>query len=210
MFVKLGNNNIVFTSDFHMDHAKIIEYSKRPFKNVVEMNEKLIRNFNSKVKPDTKVFYLGDFCFSRDSARWEELIRRLNGEIYFIKGNHDHYKVLKEIGHMFKWVGDYLEVEVPDQDFRKGKNRITLCHYAMRVWNKSHHGNYQLFGHSHNSLPDDPNSLSIDVGVDAHNYFPLTYKEIKAIMAKKTFKPIDHHGRKDDEPIRERPSKKVK
>jgi calcineurin-like phosphoesterase family protein len=49
------------------------------------------------------------------------------------------------------------------------------------------------YGHSHGSLPDDNKSLSFDVGCDSHNYRPISYDEVKKIMSKKTFKPIDHH-----------------
>jgi calcineurin-like phosphoesterase family protein len=65
----------------------------------------------------------------------------------------------------------------------------------MRVWNKSHHGAWHLYGHSHGTLPDDPNALSFDCGVDCHNYTPISFEQVEAIMAKKTFKPIDHHGK---------------
>jgi calcineurin-like phosphoesterase family protein len=82
-----------------------------------------------------------------------------------------------------------LEIAVEGQD-------ITLCHYALRVFNKSHHGSWHLYGHSHGTLPDDPNSLSFDVGVDCHNYFPISLDQVKKIMSKKTWKPIDHHGKK--------------
>lgn len=73
-----------------------------------------------------------------------------------------------------------------------GQN-ITLCHYCMRVWSKSHFGAYCLHGRSHGTLPDDPNSLSMDVGVDANNFFPVSFNQIKEKMSKKTFKPIDGH-----------------
>jgi len=66
----------------------------------------------------------------------------------------------------------------------------------MRVWNKSHHGALNLYGHSHGSLPDDPHALAIDVGVDCHNFTPISFEQVKKIMSKKTFKPIDHHGEK--------------
>jgi calcineurin-like phosphoesterase family protein len=72
---------------------------------------------------------------------------------------------------------------------------IVMCHYAMRVWNRSHRGAWMLYGHSHGSLPDDPGALSIDVGVDCHDYTPISHDDIGRIMAKKTWKPIDHHGR---------------
>ncbi|MFK5004710.1 hypothetical protein ACI4AP_29375, partial [Klebsiella pneumoniae] len=71
--------------------------------------------------------------------------------------------------------------------------RIVLCHYAMEVWNKSHHQAWHLYGHSHGSLPDNPNAKKFDVGVDCHNYTPLSYQDVKNIMARKNFKPFDHH-----------------
>ena len=88
-----------------------------------------------------------------------------------------------------------------------GKVKIVLMHYAMRVWNKSHWGMWHLYGHSHGSLPEDPKSMSFDVGVDAiakryavdgiinpDDYRPISYEEVKAIMEKKTFTSIDHHN----------------
>ncbi len=46
---------------------------------------------------------------------------------------------------------------------------IVLCHYAMRVSNRSHHGAWHLYGHSHGNLPEGPTSLSMDVGI------PMTF-----------------------------------
>ncbi len=60
-----------------------------------------------------------------------------------------------------------------------------LFHYAMRVWNASHHGSWHLYGHSHGTLPDDITSLSFDIGVDSQHYKPLSYDEVKAIMSQK-------------------------
>ena len=48
--------------------------------------------------------------------------------------------------------------------------------------------------HSHGSLADDPNSLSFDVGVDCHDFKPVSLDRVSEVMASKTFKPIDHHG----------------
>ena len=63
----------------------------------------------------------------------------------------------------------------------------------MKVWDKSHHGAWHLYGHSHGSLPDDPNSLSFDIGCNIHDYYPLEFEDVRKIMSTKTFKPIDHH-----------------
>lgn len=55
-------------------------------------------------------------------------------------------------------------------------HHIVLCHYGMRLWNRSHWGSLSLFGHSHGRLPG--NSQSLDVGVDAWDYRPVTLPEI--------------------------------
>jgi len=146
------------------------------------MDAALINNWNSVVQPDDIVYNLGDFTFSRNA---EKYLARLNGVKHLIKGNHD-----KQPSPSQGWasVNDYREVRVEGQF-------IVLMHYSMKVWNKSHGGAWQLFGHSHNTLPDDPNALSIDVGVDAHGYFPISFRDVKRIMAKKNYKPVDHHGR---------------
>jgi calcineurin-like phosphoesterase family protein len=69
-----------------------------------------------------------------------------------------------------------------------------MSHYPHKVWPSNHRGAWHLYGHCHGSLPDDPNSLSFDCGVDCHDYFPLSFDEVAAIMEKKTFVPLDHHG----------------
>jgi calcineurin-like phosphoesterase family protein len=176
-----------FTSDTHFSHANIIKYCNRPFKNTVEMNDTIINNWNAVVSPDDIVYHLGDFTFGKEDYMLTSVLKRLNGYIILIKGNHDRL-AWKNRDKFYASSDSYREIEVNGQE-------ITLCHYAMRVWNKSHRGAWHLYGHSHGTLPDDPNSLSFDCGVDCHNYKPLSFDEVAAIMAKKTFKPIDHHGK---------------
>lgn len=194
-------SNTFFTSDTHFGHARIIEYCDRPFANVKEMNEAMIDNWNSVVKPDDVVFHLGDFAF----ADPENFLDRLNGRKRLVLGNHDK-SITGNTLKKFEWVKPYAEVYINDSTLppttdrwgkkvADGRQHIVLMHYAMRVWNKSHHGSWMLYGHSHGSLPDDPNALSIDVGVDSHNFRPVSYEEVKQIMSSKQFKPVDHHGR---------------
>jgi len=152
-------------------------------------DEALIANWNNKVPQDGIVYHLGDFSFNKDNTR--KIANRLNGQIFLIKGNHD--KGIERCSDCFGWIKYYYELKVKDPDARGGTRKIILSHYAMRVWNGSHYGNFMLYGHSHNSLPDDPNALSFDVGVDCHNYTPISYQDVKRIMNKKTYKPVDHH-----------------
>lgn len=178
-----------FTSDPHYGHKNILKLCNRPFASIEEMNERLIANYNYLVHSGDNVYILGDFSFG-DAAFTNSVLSRLNGNKHLIFGNHDHvfFKDKSLLSH-FVWARDMSEIKVQDQ-------RIVLCHYSMRVWNKSHFGSYQLYGHSHGTLPDDPNLLSMDVGVDPCHYKPISFDEVRAHMDKKTFKPIDHHGEK--------------
>lgn len=157
---------IWFTSDTHFYHQGIINFCNRPFSTVEEMNETIIKNWNSVVGINDTIYHLGDFSWSKD---WSEIIYQLNGNITLIKGNHD-----KQINKsLFKGVYDLLEIKIEG-------NSITLCHFAMRVWNKSHFNSWHLFGHSHYTLP--PEGKSFDIGMDTNNFYPYSFEDIKLLM----------------------------
>lgn len=189
--------NYWWISDTHFFHKNIIKYSNRPFSSVEEMNETIINNWNSLVKDEDIVFFLGDFIFG-NAAQIKDILFRLKGNIKIIFGNHDHplkqflkgIKNYPELEKRIEVLGDYAEIKVNGQD-------ITLTHYSMRVWNGSHRGAWNLYGHSHNSLEDDKNTRSFDCGVDCHNYAPISLERVKEIMDKKDWKPVDHHGAKN-------------
>lgn len=178
--------NVWFSSDHHFGHANVIKHANRPFADVEEMDSEMIRRWNALVNPKDDVYYLGDFSFHK-ADKTLQILNQLKGNIFYIKGNHDK-NFNAAIKERFEWTKDYAEVDVNGQ-------KIILCHYAFRVWNKSHYGSWNLYGHSHGTLLDDPNLLSMDVGVDNHAYAPISFDEIVSLMARKEWKPVDHHGR---------------
>lgn len=174
-----------FTADWHLFHANIIRYCNRPFRDTAEMNQTILDRLNDRVEEDDWLYFLGDMAFIRDVGHlhyWLDQLRCRN--ICVIKGNHDRSTAL--VRDRFYWFKDYAEITVENQS-------IVLMHYAMRVWNKAHHGAWQLYGHSHGSLPEDPKALSMDVGVDTNNYYPYSFDEISERMRKKRFVSVDHH-----------------
>lgn len=185
-------HQVWFSSDFHLGHKNVIRFDNRPFTTIEEMDDAIINNINALVKEDDHFFYLGDFTFYNDPKKINSLLDRIVCKnIYYIKGNHDKALYKYDITKRFKWTRELTEIYVEESD---GKRQgIVLCHYAMRVWDKSHHGTWHLYGHSHGSLPDDPNSLSFDIGCNCWSYEPINYATIKKRMGTKTFKPIDHH-----------------
>jgi calcineurin-like phosphoesterase family protein len=184
-----------FTSDQHFSHG--LMKASRGFATLKEHDEALIERWNGRVKERDLVYCLGDFSFG-SKGYTIEIIKQLHGQIHLILGNHD--RMNEELKAYFVWVKDVYELKVVDYDTRfpwlKKKVRIWMSHYAHRTWPASHFGTFHLFAHSHGKLKDDPNSLSIDVGVDAHNLMPISYDEVKDFMAKKTWKPYLKEDRK--------------
>lgn len=170
---------IYFTADTHFGHANIIKYAKRPFANVDAMDEALVHNWNSIVGASDTIYHLGDFSFSKNPGKY---FHRLNGNKYLISGNHDKRNVLD-----LPWNGvhSYLEVYVDGE-------KVILFHYGCRVWNGSHHGRIQLYGHSHGGLPG--NSQSCDIGVDCWDYKPVVLSQIrKRLLTLPKYKQEDYH-----------------
>lgn len=168
-----------FTSDLHFGHKNIIKYEGRPFGSVAEMDEALIQKWNSKVKKEDEVYILGDFGFV-NGERANELLDRLNGRKYLIKGNHD-YSFLKDKNFdktKFEWIKDYACIN-------DCGTILCMFHFPIAVWDRQHHGAIHLYGHVHsNKDGHHPLLFKLDnaynVGCDVHNFEPVTLKEILA------------------------------
>jgi 2'-5' RNA ligase len=84
-----GKRNVFLISDTHFDHTNIIRYCNRPFKSTSEMNHVIISNWNKTIRKKDIVFFLGDLRFGRGSRETDYWLKRLNGRIYFLNGNHE-------------------------------------------------------------------------------------------------------------------------
>jgi calcineurin-like phosphoesterase family protein len=144
------------------------------------MDETIITNWNSIVQPNDLIFHLGDFAFG-DARTY---IKRLKGQIHFITGSHD--KNTKCCANMFASYSPLRDIVIDNIT-------IVLCHYAMRVWKKSHYGSWHLYGHSHNGLSHTPYGIwgkSFDCGQDTEwpeihsKFYPYSFDEVKLIMSK--------------------------
>lgn len=159
-----------FTSDEHYGHASIIRLCRRPFDNVDTMDAELISRHNAIVRSGDVVVHAGDFTPLRKS-RAKEYVRQLNGEHIFVRGSHD------------RWLGNAQEIWEREISGRY----IVVCHYAMRVWPRSHHNSWQLYGHSHGML--EPTGKQWDVGVDNNEFFPVSVDKVREIMRSRPDNP---------------------
>lgn len=189
---------VFFTADTHFGHALMVASSRRcprPWDTVEEMTEGLVANWNTVVSWKDTVYHLGDVSFLK-SGQTLEVLKRLNGFIHLVRGNHDGMSA-QCLGE-FESVSDIKEIRVEGQ-------KLILCHYALMTWNKMHEGSWMLHGHSHGALRVDETKCRMDVGVDARalpgrpeTYAPIPFEYVKMVMdAKQPFVPVDLHGVED-------------
>lgn len=160
---------IFVISDLHLGHANIIKMCNRPFRNIEEMDNKIIENWNKVVGKNDLVYVVGDFAFKGKNA--EHYLDKLNGSVILIKGNHDKYIKHSKV----KGIYDYKEIEV------KGVKYV-LSHYPMIAWSGQFRNSVHLYGHVHSSgkdweFPKIPNAHS--VCCEFHNYTPVEINKFK-------------------------------
>ena len=82
-------------SDTHFGHAGVCRFTRadgtklRPWNDPEEMDEHLVRVWNERVRPQDKVYHLGDVVINRKALK---TLARLNGDKVLIRGNHDIFR----------------------------------------------------------------------------------------------------------------------
>lgn len=188
-----------FTSDSHFSHRLMTEM--RGFESPEAMDEHLISEWNAIAPPDATIYHLGDWSIKKGRTHADALcnvLKRLNGRIFSILGNHDiggfGGQITPNLCQAFEsrgvtCLGHYHELRVDEQE-------IVLSHYPITSWNKMHHGSWALFGHCHDNLQSFidaalPHNRCLDVGVDSAfskfgRYAPLSFGQIAEFMSKKS------------------------
>lgn len=171
---------IYFTSDTHFYHSNIIHLSGRPFKDVETMNKRLIQNWNSYVTERDEIYILGDFLHKGTALQANELLNKLKGKKYLIRGNHDKFVDDESFNQQaFQWIKDYYVLNYE-------KRKLVLFHYPILEWPGFFGDAIHLYGHVHNSSKDPAQKARLDilgdrafnVGVDVNNYYPVSIKMI--------------------------------
>ena len=158
---------VFFIADTHFGEANILRYENRPFADADKMDEAMIARWNAAVRPEDIVYHLGDFGAEGSEA---DLLHRLNGIKYLIKGNHDT-----------KSNGEYRAFgfsEVYDHPIILDGFWI-LSHEPLYVNMNMPYAN--LFGHVH-AAPAyrDYSTQHVCVSVERIGYAPLSFDEIKS------------------------------
>lgn len=171
------NYNIFFTADMHFGHENMISFVDyngqkiRPFNTCQECDELMIENWNSMVKPQDKIYVLGDICFNKNLG--DKIMPRLNGKKCLIRGNHDNFKL--------SWYALWF------YDVRGCHNleNYLLTHIPVHLDSKARF-KMNVHGHLHrNIVYKNENGIKVpdvwyrNVCMDYNNYKPIPFEQIQ-------------------------------
>lgn len=141
-----------YIADLHFFHENLNQTMDcRGFASAEAMNEYIVKRWNSKIRKGDEVIILGDVSLG-SAEQTGEILRSLNGRLYLIEGNHDHFvKHRKFDASVFGWVKPYEEM-------KDNKRKVVLCHYPVFCYNGQYRRDengmpsvYMLYGHVHNT-----------------------------------------------------------
>ncbi len=186
---------IFFTADTHFLDRHLthdLHFARRNFLNVEDMDQTIIDNWNKKVGEEDTVYHLGDIAqTSSNNAGHEkvfQILKQLNGQIVFIKGNHDPRALIKYLKKQqlttpdgkekfyFHDVGTILKFD---------HYQFFLTHYPLILGISVNSIN--LHGHIHNSAVSSPSNINVGVDTPEIDYLaehkrpfgqPFSQKEV--------------------------------
>lgn len=170
-FTKAEAESIWFASDPHFDHTNIIKYCHRPFRSVRQMNAILQRNWNSTLRPDDLVYFVGDMSFGKPSRSPWWWLKRLNGRKVYVKGSHDRGIRLSSIIPGVSRVSEFEHVTVGGLDFLVVHDPSSAIVNGWEGW--------VIHGHLHNTKPFcDFQEKRVNVSVEVTGYKPVSLARI--------------------------------
>ncbi|ASV44597.1 phosphohydrolase [Agrobacterium phage Atu_ph04] len=181
-----------FTSDPHFGHHSIIKHCRPEFlRNTVlpedeeeqnailrvlalEMDEVLIRNWNTRVKKGDRVWLLGDVAWRADHFL-ENIRPRLNGTIRLIPGNHDDI-VAYARSNAFQQIRYWKTFTEYDVKFQ-------VTHVPLMLEDLRFNAQFNVHGHIHEKPPHT--FWHHNICVERTNYAPVHVDELLGDLRKK-------------------------
>ena len=161
--------NIFLVSDTHFGHAGVCRFTHedtgikiRPWTDPNEMDEDMVRMWNETVRPNDKVYHLGDVVINRKSL---VTLSRLNGDKVLIRGNHDIFK-LEDYTKYFRDIRGYHVMD-----------NMILSHIPVHPDSK---GRFKANIHGHLHSRNLPDPFYINVSVEQIGFKPILFEEIRA------------------------------
>lgn len=168
-------STIWLISDTHFGHANMLKFKRadgsplRRFASVDQMDECLCDMWQTVVKPQDKIYHLGDVCMGkRSQAIWR--VKGLNGHKRLVLGNHDDLPTKHYLDAGFdklyssRRLGGYLLSHMPL--LLTDDPRIKGC----------------IHGHLHANLPPVGNYANVSVEMTA--YTPIAFDAACQLVGK--------------------------
>ncbi len=161
-----------YTADTHFGHEKIMEYEERPFSSVQEMDDTLINNWNSVVKPEDVVYHLGDVGLHK-KERLREIVHSLNGTKICLRGNHDLKPVaMEKLGFLICLESAFIRIGRHD------------CYVSHEPFPMSSLECWMVHGHVHSKWKILQFERKICVSVENWKYTPVKEIDLISVMDK--------------------------
>lgn len=163
---------VFLVSDTHFGHAGVCRFLRndgvtklRPWDNTEEMDEAMVKAWNETVRPNDKVYHLGDVVINRKALH---ILHRLNGDKVLIKGNHDIFK-LEDYTQHFRDIRGYHVM-----------NNMILSHIPVHPDSKGRF-NANIHGHLHANrvmLNGSIDPWYYSVCVENTSYRPILFEQV--------------------------------
>lgn len=178
-----------FTADQHFGHEAILHSCKRPFKTSKEMDRQIIKRYNEVVTDDDTVYFLGDVSMYK-GPHIVDCIKKLKGRKILILGNHDKSNPFDYIEWGFESAHTSLVNTWVATTNIIYSLRVLLAHDpALSAFMKQAECKLMVCGHVHNLFKyvktDD--GLVINVGVDVHDFKPVSLEGIGKIVEEQLY-----------------------
>jgi calcineurin-like phosphoesterase family protein len=165
-------NEVYVTADLYLGYANILRRNNRPFMSVEEMDETLLKNWNDTVFSDDIVYLLGDISKGESAKNLDYWLKRLPGNIVFIKGDDD-------FSEDNEFLLDYVIVDI-------GNRHFCLVHNPADA--PADFDGWII--HAHNYSRDllkhpfiDRERKTLNISLEATKYRPISFNEIEGIVS---------------------------
>lgn len=167
-----------FISDTHFGHANALTFTvddvgtlMRPgFADVNEMDEHMVKCWNDRVRPQDKVYHLGDVVMHKRSL---PILARLNGTKILIRGNHD-------VEPASKFLEYFKDVRGTHSIDKLILSHIPIHPESIGRWRANIHGHLHTYSVGGASGTPDPRYMCVSVEQIA--YTPISLHEINTIL----------------------------
>jgi len=162
-------------SDTHFGHRNILTFRRddgtplREAPSIEAHDERLVARWNERVRPEDKVYHLGDVAIC-NRGHFHRVLQRLHGRKVLIKGNHDTLALKDYAQHFYDLRGYHV------------LDRLLLAHVPVHAESLARWRG-QMHGHLHARVVLDSTGAIdpryMNVSVEQTDGYPIAFDEVR-------------------------------